>query len=180
MTTADFDKDLEWSISEGVKRKNYSILLQNFPVKKIDFTELEPQKNTNDVDISLMDGTSIKVELKNYKEGRIWSMVCLEVWNNKKVNPPTPGWTFKLEQSKTDYVLFTWHGKDKECYLILKGKELGRWWRENFKNYTEHMNKESTRNGATWQSSFASVPIKDLPKDLIKAQKAFQDLKDFW
>jgi len=174
----DFKEDIDFAISDPIRKKNYQIVLKNFPVKKLDAIEQEPGKDANDFNCELNDGTKLKLEFKNRRKGAIWNDMALEIYND--ITFKSPGWVFKLIENDVDYVIYTWHGKEKECYIILKARELEKWWRENYKNYKMRINKPSFYNGRTWQSSWTPVPIKDFPKEIIYKHETFIDLNDFW
>ncbi len=174
----EFKTDMEFATSDAVKRKNYQIVIKNFPVKKFDAIEQEPGKDPNDFNCELTDGTNLRIEFKNRRPGAIWNDMALEIYQD--IDLKTPGCIFKLADSEVDYVIYTWHGKEKECYIILKAKDLGLWWKDNYKNYEMRINKPSSYDGRSWQSSWTPVPIKDFPKDIIHRHETFIDLNDFW
>jgi hypothetical protein len=170
-----FMEDLDWSRSEEVRRKNISIILRHFPIKRWDDIEINERKESNDFEMELIDGDIKKVEFKNYRVGTPWNKICIEIYTDVKTKKK--GWAFNLE---ADYIVFVWHGKFRECYLLADGKKLAEWWNENYKKYEERLNRPSTNGKHIWQSSYAWVPINDLPINVVLVHKSFQDLNDAW
>jgi len=175
---ADFEEDSKWTISDPIKKKNYQIVLKNFSVKKFDAIEQENKRDINDFNCELTDGTKLKLEFKNRRLGAICSDMALEVHND--YNKKTDGCVFKLIKNNIDYYIYTWHGKKKACYIILKARELEKWWRKNYSKYPLRLNKPTIKDGMTWQSSYCFVPIKDIPKEIVYKHETFIDLNDFW
>lgn len=173
-----FEEDVLFAISPSVREKNYQIIITNFPVKSFDAIEQNKGKDPNDVSIELKDGSSIRIELKNRREGAKSYDMALEVHNDFKSK--RAGWPFKLIKNEVDYLIYVWHGKKRLCYIILKARELEKWWRDNYTKYELRKNKPSTRRGSTWQSTYCFVPIKNFPKEIVHKHVPFIDLNDFW
>jgi len=173
----NFLADVKRSQAEDVRRINYQILLRHFPVKSFDAVELNGEMNPNDVIIILINGEKKRVEFKNYFDHKNFNFVCLEQYSNNEMK--TLGWTFKID---SDFVIFLWHGKKKDCYLIVYGNKLCEWWKINHKNYQIIYNKPSynPKTGGTWQSCFSLVPVSDLLKEMIFVREVFCDMHDFW
>ena len=178
MEKVNFEEDVAFAISEEVRKKNYQIVLKNFPVKSFNAIEQEQGKDKNDFDCELKDGTKIKIEFKNRRKKAIAYDMALEVHNN--FSNKSFGCIFNLIENDVNYLIYTWHGKKKECYIILKAKELEKWWRENYTKYKLRLNKKSYKDDNVWQSSYCFVPIKDFPKEIIFKHETFIDLDDFW
>jgi len=172
---SNFKEDLDFSMTEETRRKNYAIIIRHFPVKTFKAVELDYQKTPNDFVSTMDDGTEVSFEFKNYRKGRNANIIYLEQKND--IATGTLGWTFNI---KADYVIFVWHGKTKECYLILHGKKLSEWWKKNYAKYPEKLNKPTTYESKSWRSSFSAVPIHVLPRELIVKWARFIDLTDFW
>jgi len=173
----NFVHDLRKSHDDDIRTKNYQIVMRHFPIKSFDGVELEGKELANDFIMVLENGEKKKVEFKNYYDFENSNFICLEQKSNLRYG--SKGWTFKID---ADYVVFVWHGKAKDCYLIVDGDGLKDWWRENHSNYNEIRNQPShdKRSGETWRSSFSTVPIKDLPEEIILHHNQFVDLDDFW
>ena len=175
--TTSFQNDLGLSLEEQIKRRNYQTVILNFPVKKFDAIEQEGKKDANDYNCELNDGTKLKIEFKNRREGANANFMCLEVHNN--IQSKVVGWTFKLIRDKTDYVICTWHGKEKPRYIILKARELELWWREHYKDYKLNLNKPTIWGDRKWTSSYCFVPIKDIPNEIIFKKDIMPKLCDY-
>jgi len=178
MNETNFDEDVEYAKSDNIRRRNYQTIIKNFNVKSFDAKELEEGKDSYDFTCELKEGTQLKLEFKNRRIGNKYDDVALEVYNDN--NRKTPGWVFKLIENEVDYVIYTWHEKPKKGYIILKAKELEKWWRNNFNNYKLKINKYSYTENSVWQSSWCPVPIKDIPPNIIYKYEIFPDLQDFW
>jgi len=168
------------STKPDVTRRNYQIIAREFNVQKFISNEIVGGYNPNDIWIEKRNGEKKHIEIKNYFNHNNSNLMCLEQYTDHQKG--IRGWVHHLIQNKTDYVLFTWHGKSKSCYLVLDGFQLNNWWEKHSEEYDIRLNgisKDET-TGNTWQSSFSKVPIKDLPNDIICLRKQFVDLNDFW
>lgn len=175
----DFSEDADFAVSDSIKKKNYQIVIKHFPVKKFDAVEQEEKLDYHDYICELNDGKKLKIEFKNRREGAYWNDIALEIYHDYKTK--YGGCVFNLIKNEIDYYIYVWHGKQKECYIILKAKGLEEWWRENYLKYPQRINKETWKNGKFRnQSSWTPVPIKDIPKEIIYKHQTFIDLNDFW
>jgi len=174
-----FGIDLEKSVTPDRVRVAQNILGRHFDIVSYEQVDLKEEICHNDVHFFDRCGRHNHVDLKHYSEGTWNSRIALEVHND--VTSKSAGWVFKLINEKVDYVLFIWHGKAKLCYLLVYADKLEKWWRENYRRYPLILNKISVdrKTGNEWQSSFCSVKIMDLPKDLILCWQRFTDLSDF-